>query len=397
MNKKDIANFRKQLKINNDLLRIKELYYVYVMKESKEVYHHQSVPFEMLEKEQQELFIANYKKLLSGHIDEKLFALKFKREEENSQQLLHQGLNSKTTEEWTEYMLELVEKILAGKQFEMDTVITFIRGDYMKPVKPTSEEYEESDRDQVYSNSFILCSINKTQEPKKELLFDYIEKEFKYNIIVDPIINLKAPLSGFLYPCFMDNAADVNHVLYGTGKKYELDYHFIEEVLNVEEATTAEDDKIVFEEVVKHVTDDPLNTTTLSSMYEEIYRVVEENEEEEQEARLDYRDVEKVLKNSGITNIDVEAVETAFKTVVDDSRYELKASNVVPKATSKSIKIKTKVADLSISPQELNHVRQVEFGGKLYLMIELEENTTIEGFEMAPESLFRKGENELDH
>ncbi|WP_217349649.1 DUF4317 family protein [Herbaspirillum sp. VT-16-41] len=125
--------------------------------------------------------------------------------------------------------------MLKDKQYEMDIVVTFIRGEYMKPMKRRSEESEESERDTVYSHPFILCSMNKTQDPKKELLFDYVEKEFKYNFVVDPIINLKQPVSGFLFPCFTDNAADVNHVLYSAGKAYELNYHFIEEVLNAEE------------------------------------------------------------------------------------------------------------------------------------------------------------------
>ncbi|WP_163971055.1 DUF4317 domain-containing protein [Oceanobacillus halotolerans] len=394
MNKKDIANIRKQFKVNNDLLKINDIFNVYIMKESSDIYHHQSTPFELLEEEQKELFMDNFKKVLSGQLDEKLFELKFQRDvENNSQLILHQGLLSNETEEWKAQMLQLVEKMLKDKQYEMDVVVTFIRGEYRKPMKK-SEESEESDRDTVYSNPFILCSMNKTQDPKKELLFDYVEKEFKYNVVVDPIINLKAPISGFLFPCFTDNAADVNHILYAARKKYELDYHLIEEVLNAEEIMTAQEDKVVFEEIVKKAADNQLNTSTLSNVYEEIHRVVEENEEEEEVPKLDYKDVENVLKSSGVENVNTEKVEDAFKTVIDDEKYEFKASNVLPKYNSKSIKIKTKVADISISPQDLRYVRQVELDGKLRLMIDLEENTVIEGFEMIPEALFHKASDQ---
>ncbi|WP_121615686.1 DUF4317 domain-containing protein [Virgibacillus halodenitrificans] len=390
MNKKDIANIRKQFKVNNDLLKIHEIFNVYVMKESSEIYHYQSVPFELLEDEQKELFLANFKKVLSGQMDEKLFELKFQRDVEDSSQLiLHQGLLSNDTEEWNNQMLRLVEKMLKDKQYEMDIVITFIRGEYMKPMKRSNQESEENARDAVYSHSFIMGSMNKTQDPKKELLFDYVEKEFKYNIVVDPIINLKAPMSGFLFPCFSDSAADVNHVLYSAGKAYELDYHFIEEVLNAEETMTAEDDKVVFEEIVKKVAGDQINTSTLSNVYDEIHRTIEENEEEEI-PKFDYKDVEQVLRSSGVKDIETEKVEEAFKTVIDDEKYELKASSIVPKYTSKSIKIKTKVADIKVSPQDLRYVRQVHFNGKISLMIEVEENTIIEGFEMIPEALVQK-------
>ncbi|MEF2292186.1 DUF4317 domain-containing protein [Virgibacillus dokdonensis] len=396
MNKKDIANIRKQFKLNNDLLKIHEIFNVYIMKESSEVYHHQSTPFELLEDEQKELFMANFKKVLTGQLDQKLFELKFQRKaEDNSQLILHQGLLSSDTEEWKAHMLRLVEKMLKDKQYEMDIVVTFIRGEYLKPMKRQREEAEaeENERDTVHSHSFILCSMNKTQDPKKELLFDYVEKEFKYNIVVDPIINLKAPISGFLFPCFTDNAADVNHVLYSAGKANELNYHFIEEVLNAEEIMTAEEDKIVFEEIVKKVAGERINTSTLSNVYDEIYHVIEESEEEEV-PKLDYKDVERVLKSSGVKDVDTEKVEEAFKTVIDDEKFELKANNIVPKPTSKSIKIKTKVADISISPQDLRYVRQIHFGGKLSLMIEVEENTMIEGFELIPEVLFEKVEGE---
>ncbi|WP_017798569.1 DUF4317 domain-containing protein [Oceanobacillus kimchii] len=394
MNKKDIADIKKQFKINNDLLKIKDIFNVYIMKESSEIYHHQSTPFEMLEQEQQELFLTNFKKVLTGQLDQKLFELKFQQDVEDSSQLiLHQGLLTNDTEEWKAQMLQLVEKMLKDKQYEMDIVVTFIHGEYLKPSKRSNAETEESSRDMVYSNPFILCSINKTLDPKKELLFDYVEKEFKYHFVVDPVINLKAPVGGFLFPSFTDSAANVNRVLYSASKPYELDYHFIEEVLNAEEAMTAEDDKIVFEEIVKDVAGDQINTSTLANVYDEIHRVVEENEEPDA-PKLDYRDVEKVLTSSGVQDVDPEKVESAFKKVIDDEKYELKATSIVPKYTSKSIKIKTKVADISVCPQDLRYVRQMHLDGKLCLMIEVEENTVIEGFEMIPEIIFNKAEDE---
>lgn len=386
MNKKDIANIRKQFKINNDLLKISDIFNVYIMKESSDIYHYQSQPFGMLDQDQQELFLNNFKKLLAGQLDEKLFELKFQRDAANNSQLiLHQGLLSKDVDDWKEQMLQIVDKMLTSRQYEKDIVVTFIHGEYLKPTKRRNEESETSERDTVYSHPFILCSINNTQEPKKELLFDYVEKEFKYNIVVDPIINLQSPMAGFLFPCFTDNAADVNHILYSAGKVHEPDYQFIEEVLNGEEIMTAQDDKIVFEEVIKDVTGDQLNTSTLSNVYEEINKIIVENEEEEQ-PKLDSKDIEQVLKMSGLEDISSEKIETAFKKIIDDDKYEIKANSILPKFTSKSIKIQTKIANISISPPDLKYVKQVELSGKRYLMIEVEENTVIEGFTMIPEA-----------
>lgn len=387
MNKKDIAHIRKQFKAGNELLKISDIFNVYIMKESSDIYHHQSQSFEMLDQDQQELFMNNFKKLLAGQLDEKLFELKFQREAQNNSQLiLHQGLLSGDVEGWKEHMLQIVGKMLVLRQYEKDIVVTFIRGEYFKPMKRRNEEAEESARDTVYSHPFILCSINNTQEPKKELLFDYVEKEFKYHFVLDPIINLNAPISGFLFPCFTDNAADVNHILYSAGKVHEPDHQFIEEVLNGEETMTAKDDKIVFEEIIRGVSGDQISTSTLSNVYEEINRMIEENEEEEP-PKLDSKDIERVLKLSGLEDINSEKIESAYQKLIDDEKYEIKASSVLPKYTSKSIKINTKAANISISPQDLSYVKQVLFNGKRYLMIEVEEDTVIEGFTMIPEAL----------
>ncbi|MGD6898322.1 DUF4317 domain-containing protein [Bacillus infantis] len=394
MNKKDIAQIRKQFKINNDLLKISDIFNVYIMKDSSDIFHYQSQPFEMLDQEQQELFLHNFKKMLAGQLDEKLFELKFQRDADNSSQLiLHQGLLSSDVEGWAEQMLKIVEKLLAVRQYEKDIVITFIHGEYYKPTKRRNDEAEESERDTVYSHPFILCSINNTQEPKKELLFDYVEKEFRYHFVMDPIINLNAPLSGFLFPCFTDNAADVNHVLYSAGKVHEPDHLFIEDVLNGEETMTAQDDKIVFEEIIKDVTGDQLSTSALSTVYEEINRMIVENEEEEP-PKLDSKDVERVLKMSGFEDVDSEKVESSYQKIIDDDKYEIKASSVLPKYSSKSIKISTKVANISISPPDLRYVKQIVVDGKRYLMIEVEEETVIEGFTMIPEAFGGGGTEE---
>ncbi len=390
MNKKDIANIRKQFKLDNDLLKITEIFNVYIMKESSEIYHQESKVFDMLDPDEQELFMNNFKKVLTGTLDEKLFELKFQTEVENPTQLiLHKGLLSSDSDSWKEQMLLMVEKMLQDKEYEMDIVVTFIRGEYLKPMKRSNEETEESDRDSVYSHSFILCSMNKTQDPKKELHFDYVEKQFKYNVVVDPVINLNAPIGGFLFPCFTDNSADVNHILYSAGKANETDTAFIEEVLNAEETMTAKEDKIIFEEIVRDAVGHQLNTSTLANVYEEINRVVEDNEEEDSQ-KLDYKDVEQVLKVSGVEEVSTEKIQTAFQNVIDNDKYELKARNIVPKYKTKSIKINTKVANIAVSPEDLRHVKQIQFDGRRYLMIEVEEETVVDGFTMIPEAFANK-------
>lgn len=388
MIKKEIAHIRKQFKLDHEMLKIYDILNVYIMKETNEIYHWERLPFAMVDREKQELYMGNFKKLLTGELDHKLFELKFMEEAEDpTKVLLHQGLVTGDPEEWQDLMLHLVDKMMADTEYERDTVITFVRGQYYQPTKARSEESEEGGNDEVFAHPFILCSVNSTEQQRKTMLFDYVEKEFRYNVNVDPIVKLSTPEQGFFYPSVTDNYSDVNRVLYCTGKSNDPNMHFIEQVLNAERNRTALEERAIFEDIVKEVAGEQMDSSTLANVYEEIHRVIETNEEEEEPPKLDYKDVEQVLSVSGVENVTTEKVERAFETVVDNRNYELKASSVMPKYTTKSIKIDTKVATISVSPQDLKYVKQVNYQGRRCILIEVDEDAVIEGFTLSTETL----------
>lgn len=393
MNNKDIADIRKRFKLDTDLLKIAEIYNVYIQGEATEIFHEDSRSFSLLDREQQELFLANFKKVLGGKLDAKLFEVKFLPQEEgqadHTQRLLYEGLETEVAAEWQANMQRIALKMIEEKPFEKDMVITFIRGTYFKTTKREADETEINMRDEVYTTPFILGSMNQTELPKSSLVFDFAEKEFKSNILLDPVIKLTSPVGGFLFPGFTDNAADVNHIVYSASKANKPDFQFIENVLNGDEIITAEEDKAVFEEIVKAVIGEEVNSRTLAGLYDEINLMLEvEKEAEKEEVEvpvLDTVEVTRVLKASGVKEVSAEKVERAFQQVVEDKNYEMKASHVVPSYASKSIKINTKVAEIKISPQDLRYVKGVNYNGKRCILIEVEEDTMIEGFKLLEE------------
>ncbi|WP_342542580.1 DUF4317 domain-containing protein [Paenisporosarcina sp. FSL H8-0542] len=395
MNNKDIAEIRKQFKMDTDLLKIADIYNVYIKQESSDIFYEESRTFSLLDREQQELFLANFKKVLGGKLDVKLFDVKFQRQGEgqtdHTQRLLFEGLHADDVGEWKAGMQRIALKMVQDSQYEKDIVITFIRGNYYKTTKRHPDETEIDDRDEVYTTPFILSSMNQTELPKRSLVFDFVEKEFKSSLLADPVIKLATPIGGFLFPSFTDNAADINHVLYAASKANKPDFQFIENVLNGNEIMTAEEDKAVFEEIVKAVIGDEVNSKTLAGVYDEINNMLLVEKEGEDEVgstpTLDSIEVARVLKASGVKDVSTEKVEMAFQQVVEDKNYEMKASHVVPSYASKSIKISTKVANIAISPQDLRYVKQINYNGKRCLLIEVEEDTMIEGFKLLPEEL----------
>lgn len=78
---------------------------MYITKETNEVYHWERHPFELVDREKQELYMGNFKKLLTGDLDQKLFELKFQEAAEDpAQVLLHQALVTGDPDEWQDLM-----------------------------------------------------------------------------------------------------------------------------------------------------------------------------------------------------------------------------------------------------------------------------------------------------
>lgn len=382
MNKKDIAAIRRQFKPDNELMYIRNIFNVYVQKESGDIYHYDSKPFGLLDTQSQDLFYENCKKVLTGQLNAKLFTLKFEHQVENSTQtILYEGLQTEDPEEWQEYMLQIVKKMFESRIYDFDTVVTFVYGEYRQPVKKRSEESGEGGTDNVYANKFILCSLNKTSQPETSLVFDYIEKEFKANSEIDPIIHLTKPLTGFLFPAFPNHASDVNHLLYSAGKANDPDEMFIEDVLNCGGIMTAAEEKDGFELIVSKLADNKVDANVLSNIYEEIDQMIQENEEDEDGGtapNLDYRDVEHILSVSGVEDIDTDKVKETFKTVFDNEQHEFKADSLVPK----KVKISTEMAKLSINPEHLKNVKYITYNGKRCLLLEIDDDVEIEGFQL---------------
>lgn len=381
MNKKEISHIRRQFKPDNDYMTIQDIFNVYVQKETGEIYHHESSAFEMLDKETQDLFLENFKKTLTGQVDTKLFTLKFQKEiEDSTQTVLYDGLYTEDREQWQAHMLQIVEKMFMETAYDFDTVVTFVHGEYRKPVKKRDPESEEGGNDYQYANKFILCSLNKTDLPESTFVFDYIGKTFKSSHEVDPVINLNKPLTGFLFPAFHNHASDVNHLLYSAGKANEPDETFIDEVLNCEDMITAAENKDGFELVVQRLAGDKVDANMLSNIYEEINQIVQESEEEEAEEvpNLDYNDVEHILSSSGVEDIDTEKVKNTLQTIFDDEQHAFKADTLLPK----KVKIKSEMAKMSIDPQHLKNVKYITYEGKRCLLLEIEDDVEIEGFQL---------------
>lgn len=385
MNKKELNKMKKEFNLDSVMMTIKETYNVYIKKDNSSVLYSDLNYFEMIDVEAKELYLNNFKKILGGALDTKLFELPFiPCETGNEMQLnLKEMINCEDTEDFKAYGDKLVQKLQENYTYDSDVVITIIRGEYWAGSKKRKDTTEMEDiNEAMQSLQFIMGSVNKVEPFKKTLVFSYEQQEFKPSSGLDISVNLNAPLDGFMFPCFEGGYADVNKVMFYNSKPKELNYRFIENVLNCNMKLTAEEEKLCFTDIVKTVVGESVKPEVIEDIYLRINELKEQKEEVE-EAAVTLSDIKNILKDVEVKDID--ALERAFEDSCGKD-YNFNIQNILPDYKSKSLKIWNEDLSISMSPKNLSSIKQVkgEDGGR-YLMIELIDDVLVDGFKLTTE------------
>ncbi len=357
MDKKQIAIIKKNIKANSNILKLEEIYSCYFKKDSGKIIFSEKKDFNRIEEEVQKLYINNFKKLLTGNIDEKLFQLDFIEKEELSTQNILLNLLNEDIEE--DSMEALVKKIYENCIYDTDITINILKGRYTIDKNSLLDE----------NPSFILVSINRVAAPKKSLKFDYESKSFKESSNLDVILDLNAPIQGFLYPILDLEGQDLNKILYYNGKIKTLDEGFIKGVLNCEIKPTLTEDKENFANIIKFSAKDGLKISTLKDLYEFLGEQKENGEDS-----LTIRDILPFIEEE-LLNIS--------KNILTKEDYAFNINSILPDSKSKSLKIENQYVTINISPTALDKIKQnVGEDGKRYLMISMDEKSYIGDIEI---------------
>ncbi|MBL4935230.1 DUF4317 family protein [Clostridium sp. YIM B02515] len=383
MNKKELNKMKKEFKLDSVLLSIKEIYNLYIKKDNLSVIHSDMTYFQMLDSEAQEIYLNNFKKIIGGSIDTKLFELSFTTENEvnETQILLTEALNSETNEDLIKHMDTLAQGLIDNYSYDADIVVTFIKGDYWSSKGRKDDEYEAIE-DYVNSLPFIMGSVNKVEPFKKTLMFNYEEKEIRTSSVLDTFINLNSPIDGFMFPSFENGFANMNKVIYYNSKPKDINYKFIDNVLKCSMKLTAEEEKSCFTDIIRSVVGESIKSEVIEDIYSKLELMKEVCEEDEKPV-ISLNDVKNIVKD--IDSKDIEILESAFEETCGKD-YEFNITNILPASNAKSVKIWNDNISINMNPKNLNGIKQVKSeNGTRCLVIELDDDVVIEGFKLKTE------------
>jgi hypothetical protein len=381
MNKKEISALRKEFKENSYKLNLKDMYSVYLKKDGGVFIHSEINYFDSFELEKKELYFNNFKKILSSSLDTKIFELEFQNnEEETAPALLYKVLNSEDKEIMEGEINKIISKLTEEYTYESDVILTFVKGQYFQGQTKRNVEADEAEDDQLGVYNFILGSVNKVEFPKKSMIFDYTNRQIVPNSSLEITINLNSPLDGFIFPAINNGYSDINKVMYYSSKAKEMNRTFVENVLNAKLKLTAKDEKDCFHSILATVIGEKVKPEVIHDIYVGITEKVKEDEEMQ---TISPKDIEDILKLKGIE--ETNSIDMAFEEVCG-AKCDFKIDNIIPDFNSKSIKISSETAEITLTPKDLSLIKQVRNKkGNKCILIEITEDMEINGLRIQTE------------
>lgn len=374
MNAADLKFLKKQFKLDATLLTVKDVYSVFINGDSREILSGQFIPLYSMDEDVQQLLLKNLKKILTGNLDVKIFEQTFNKEaaneKDNGQMILNEMVESGTREEMAEGCNRLVQKLLLAYNYEKSTVLYFVRATL---------------NSKNGSSDFIICTVNKAETPKQQMVYNYNEKALEYKTPTEPVVNMTSPLEGFMYPVWDNGAFAHDKVLYYSSKSNKVNGAFLYSVLNCNVQLTAKQEKEYFHKIINNVVGGKIKPVQLAALYDSI-RTQFEEEKDEEFRTLSPSDLKAILDSIGIEP--AISLKEAYINALGHADCNFKVKNIVPPGNKKSIVLGNNQTDISIKPDYLENVHQVQMDdGDMYLLVRLTENLSTDGFNIEFESL----------
>jgi len=360
MNKKEIAEIKKQLSKKNDTFS--RITGCYVSADKKKITEFSS-SFQSLEEEERFKYFDIFKKTLSGGLGKNLAYMDFPDEAEEDrggQELLYRLVKSRLEEK--RFLDDLYGRVIEHYESAKNYLILLVYNDYDVPGKGKDGIEMEDGSENVFS--YIQMAICPVDLSEPGLSFDRKEMEF-HNRIRDWVVG--KPQAGFLFPAFDDRAADIHHVLYYSKDAKDLHPAFTEGVLGCRPPMPAEEQKNAFQSVVEEALGDGCSFEAVRNIHDSLRQIQKEAvmAESPDPVKIGKADLRNILEESGAEPEGMENYERAFEEKTEDAG-EFMASNVME---GKKFELRTPDVTVSVNPDRTDLVETRIIDGRKCIVI----------------------------
>lgn len=370
MNKKEIAEIRKQFKPENAVISQICGCYVDAEKEKKLTFRQ---AFLSLSEEEVFKYCDIFKRTLSGTFGKNLWNMEFPLEQEaagGTQEFLLRLRNSGLEDE--ELLTEFYDKVITSYIYPENYLILLIDATYDIPGR-ASDNLEMFDAsDSVYH--FLLCSICPVDLSKGGLCYNPITNAIEERVR-DWVVGV--PVKGFLFPAMADRETDIHSAVYFSKKPEELQEEMIEVVLGCPLPMSAAGQRETFNTLLSDTLGDTCGYDVVKNIHEELNGMLDEHDmtEDPEPLMLEKQDIRRLMEQSGAPEESLETFEENFD-AVSGEQQTLLAANI---ANSKKFSIQTPDVVVTVNPERADLVETRMIDGKQCLLITVDDHIEVNG------------------
>ncbi len=344
-------------------------------------------PVYSLPAEENEKYMAIFKKVLSGSFGQSLLPVDFSAQQvmEGQEHALLSTLRESalSDEEAVEQIWQKVSgciqyehaheaQSLSEAQTAANYLILMLHDGYDVPYKDANGEIDRERSTNVFH--YILLAVCPVKQGKDALCYRTEDQDF-HNRPADWIVGM--PETGFLFPAFEERSANIYQALYYTKSNGDPHEAFMESVFGVEPLMPAVQQKETFQALLEETLEDECSIGVIQTVHDTVCSMIEERKADKtaQPLSITKSDVKTMLESCGVS----EAKQTAFEEKYDQSFgsfAELPAVNMV---TPSRFQVETASVSIKVDPAHSDLVQTRIIDGKCYIMVLADDNVRVNG------------------
>ena len=389
MNQRDIAEIRRRL--NPDKKNPTIIRGCYLDAEGK-VISTCEMDVNRMTIEENEKYMAIFKKCLSGTAGQNLLTIDFTQEqvqESGEYQLLSAlrttGLKDEDAVEtfWLRAMAyvqaehEKLAQSVEAQQSADHYLVLMMHDGYDVPVRNNNDELDHDRGTDMFS--YMLCAVCPVKQAKSALRYVPSLSEF-HAMESDWVVG--APELGFMFPAFEERSANVNRAMYYTRNASEMHDNFLLTVFGTEPQMSAPEQKETLQAILQESLKEECSLDVVQTMHETVSAMIEEQKADKyaEALTLTSRDVKNVLETCGVS----EEKQAAFEEKYEETFGQQAAIPAVNMVTPKQFKIETPNVSIKVSPEHSDLVETRMIDGRYYIMILADGDVEVNGMRITP-------------
>ena len=370
MNRKEIAEIRRRLNPDKNAISCVRGCYV---NEKREIVATFNRPMIAFPQEEQEKYLALFKRTLAGVPGRNLVDIQFRPDQvmdDEAHQLL-MGLRN-TALKVDAGVERLCARIIDSLELEGNYLILMMHDAYDVPFRHADEHKVDVVSEEVFN--YILLCVCPVKLSRPALSYFADDNAF-HSRDLDWVVG--APELGFMFPTFDDRATNIYSALYYTRDAEDAHDEFVDAVFHCDAPMPAETQRETFQAVLEEALEDDLSFDVAQTVHEQIRDMIETHEAEKNPEPLQVsgREVAGMLAACGVS----EEKRAAFEERYDETfgqGISLNAANIVQ---PKKFEVKTPDVSIQVNPQRSDLIETRVIDGFRYILIRADEGVMVNG------------------